>query len=1032
MGNLCGKPLVNEHMRSSSGSGRADEIPGAGRAAVAAAGLEQYCSETTTNAPAASAGTQQSRTPQPHSNGQQAGAGGPQPSASGSTTTTTTTRETRENEKGDGLMPLGQPAIHEEYPLPRHHTSNNNSGHHEDFSPPQTVPLSWTKGKLIGAGAFGRVFQGLDDDTGQIVAVKQVALTKDETLKGRVAEHVRALEAEVAVLLQLNHRNIVRYLGTERTEDTLNIFLEYVPGGSIASMIEKFGPLKTSVIRMYAQQILKGLEYLHQKKIMHRDIKGANILVDGRGTVKLADFGASKKIENLATVGSGSKSIRGTPYWMAPEVVEQMEHSHPLSGHNFHAQGTAALFDQILVAAMFHIASTKEPPPLPEHLPPEAKDFLLLCFNRVPKDRPNATKLLRHPWMAGCGSTQPSPMKAPPLPALPPQSQPAPPKQDTEQEHGQRYPAPPQQHSEAQASNSEIGQEGAGSNIGPHGLPPLVPGARASGHQHVQHEPNQQQEHKPPPFSPPAVPNPTNAAPAPAPQPLFAGPTPTPNTNARGTAGGVSGRAPSHTLPAHITQPQYAPPPPQQQQHLRAAPAAPMHTAPSATPAAVATAPPPPHAFPTEPQGPAAHTSGPPKHGPLSARANYTPTPSTPPGGANGGAGIAAQGAAAHARLPATASPLKGAQLRSMPIPRPSPHMFPQPRPQPQQQQQQQQTPAQSHLQPQPQMAQQQPLKQQQLHQQQTPSQSRLQLQPQMAQQQPHLQQQLPNQAQPQQQQQQQGPVPRTALISTDFNPMEEPCWGAQGKQRGGDQAGGLQHNHKLQQHPHPHNTDKDVPPPVSARRPTAVTTVTNKLGAGGETAATDKDVPPPVSARRPTTAAVTTAAASRLGVGGETAAADRGIPAPVSARRPAGTAVTATTPNRPGAGGEAAAADRDVPAPVSARRPTATAVTINATGRPGAGGETAAGVAGSAQPQQQQQQLQQQRRVYPGPPPLRVPGSRPPQLDQGPFSQEQDAMPVKDSKMQNWRDALIKEMASKRQGGFRPPPGAAAAATAK
>jgi serine/threonine protein kinase len=68
----------------------------------------------------------------------------------------------------------------------------------------------------------------------------------------------------------------------ERTDDTLNIFLEYVPGGSIASMIEKFGPLKTSVIRMYAQQILKGLEYLHQKKIMHRDIKGANILVDGR------------------------------------------------------------------------------------------------------------------------------------------------------------------------------------------------------------------------------------------------------------------------------------------------------------------------------------------------------------------------------------------------------------------------------------------------------------------------------------------------------------------------------------------------------------------------------------------------------------------------------------------------------------------------------------------------------------------------------------------------------------------------------
>ncbi len=146
--------------------------------------------------------------------------------------------------------------------------------------PAPQAPINWTKGKLIGAGAFGRVFQGLDNDTGHIMAVKQVALTKDETLKGRVAEHIKALEAEVAVLRQLNHKNIVRYLGTERTDDTLNIFLEYVPGGSIASLIEKFGPLQENVVRLYTQQILQGLEYLHQKKIMHRDIKGANILVD--------------------------------------------------------------------------------------------------------------------------------------------------------------------------------------------------------------------------------------------------------------------------------------------------------------------------------------------------------------------------------------------------------------------------------------------------------------------------------------------------------------------------------------------------------------------------------------------------------------------------------------------------------------------------------------------------------------------------------------------------------------------------------
>lgn len=75
----------------------------------------------------------------------------------------------------------------------------------------------------------------------------------------------------------------MQYLGTERTEDAINIFLEYVPGGSIASVLAKFGPLQESVIRSYTRQILRGLEYLHQRGIMHRDIKGANILVDKKG-----------------------------------------------------------------------------------------------------------------------------------------------------------------------------------------------------------------------------------------------------------------------------------------------------------------------------------------------------------------------------------------------------------------------------------------------------------------------------------------------------------------------------------------------------------------------------------------------------------------------------------------------------------------------------------------------------------------------------------------------------------------------------
>jgi serine/threonine protein kinase len=256
----------------------------------------------------------------------------------------------------------------------------------EDAGP---VQFNWTMGKLIGSGAFGSVFSALNTDTGEMVAVKQVSFAKDKALQGRVAEHIKALEAEVEVLKTLQHENIVRYLGTERTEDALHIFLEYVPEGSIASMLAKFGALPESVIRLYTAQLLRGLEYLHQKGIMHRDIKGANILIASNGTVKLADFGASKKIEDLATIGSGSKSIRGTPYWMAPEVIKQTGHGCPADiwslGCTVIEMATGKPPWSTCagpVAAMFQIASSKDPPPLPEHLSREAKDFLLLCFNR--------------------------------------------------------------------------------------------------------------------------------------------------------------------------------------------------------------------------------------------------------------------------------------------------------------------------------------------------------------------------------------------------------------------------------------------------------------------------------------------------------------------------------------------------------------------------------------------------------------------------------------------------------------------------
>ncbi|CAL1411407.1 unnamed protein product [Linum trigynum] len=265
--------------------------------------------------------------------------------------------------------------------------------------------IRWRKGELIGCGAFGRVYMGMNLDSGELLAVKQVLIAANSASKEKTQAHIRELEEEVNLLKNLSHPNIVRYLGTVREDDSLNILLEFVPGGSISSLLGKFGSFPESVIRMYTKQLLLGLAYLHNNGIMHRDIKGANILVDNKGCIKLADFGASKKVVELATI-NGAKSMKGTPYWMAPEVILQ-------TGHSFSADiwsvgctviematGKPPWSQQYQeVAALFHIGTTKSHPPIPEHLSAQAKDFLLKCLQKEPNFRATASDLLLHPFV---------------------------------------------------------------------------------------------------------------------------------------------------------------------------------------------------------------------------------------------------------------------------------------------------------------------------------------------------------------------------------------------------------------------------------------------------------------------------------------------------------------------------------------------------------------------------------------------------------------------------------------------------------
>ena len=226
------------------------------------------------------------------------------------------------------------------------------------------------------------------------MAIKQIDLYSISN------ENISSIEGEINLLKNLDHLNIVKYIECIRTKTHINLVLEYVENGSLHQMVKQSGKMGEHLVFIFVKQILEGLAYLHNQGIIHRDIKGANLLLTKNGVVKLADFGYS-----ILNDKNKVNSIVGTACFMAPEVIEQKGNISPKC--DIWSLGSTII--QLLttrppyyefepMAAMFRIV-TDDCPPLPTGISDHLKNFLLKCFTKDPAKRPSAKELLQHPWI---------------------------------------------------------------------------------------------------------------------------------------------------------------------------------------------------------------------------------------------------------------------------------------------------------------------------------------------------------------------------------------------------------------------------------------------------------------------------------------------------------------------------------------------------------------------------------------------------------------------------------------------------------